>query len=338
MNYEYTAYGLSLRSDVQIPGLTPGKTISSFSAIEFTTRQKPQWAAEAEGLPSEVVHSLPADPECADPTFVVRECEHGRYFQLAYGDGTEFLIDGRGERVWGTCTAPLTIEDLATYFLGPVMGFILRRRGITPLHASAIDMGDFAVAISGSAGAGKSTTAAALALRGSPVLCEDIAALDESADGFSVRQGYPRVCLWPDAVEKLCGETSALPNLTPTWDKKFLPLDGSRACFGERALPLRAVYLLGRRISEESAPRFEEISARDALLELVQNTYMNALLNREQRAAEFELLSRLVTGVPCKRVIPHRDPSRIVALCELIETDAGRISAQQKLRAAERAN
>jgi hypothetical protein len=206
---------------------------------------------------------------------------------------------------------------------------------MTPLHASALAVGDFAVAITGAAGAGKSTTAAAFALRGASVLCEDIAALDESSRGFSVRPGYPRVCLWPDAVAKLLGDKTALPNLTPTWDKKYLPLDGCRARFETKTLPLVAIYLLGLRMSEENAPRFEEISGKEALLELVQNTYMNALLNREQRAAEFELLSRLVARIPCKRVTPNSDPGRITALCELIEADALELASARKTGGSE---
>lgn len=337
MKYEYTAFGLSLRSDVEIPGAVPGKPTGTLSPVELTAKRQPEWASEAEGLASAVIHSLPAEPECADPTFVVREFGGGTYFQLAYGDGTQFLIDSGGERVCATFVAPLTLEDLATYFLGPVMGFVLRRRGVTPLHASAVAIGKFAIAISGAAGTGKSTTAAALALRGAPAMCEDIAALDESAEGFCVRPGYPRVCLWPDSVEKLLGEGSSLPDLTPTWNKKFLPLDGVRAHFGNRPLPLGAIYLLGHRVCEKGAPRLEEVGAREALLELVQNTYMNALLTREQRAAEFELLSRLVTSVPSKRVIPHQDPTRIAALCELLEADAGHCTAERSVRTSEQA-
>jgi len=87
-------------------------------------------------------------------------------------------------------------------------------------------------------------------------------------------------------VEKLLGDKEALPNLTPTWDKRYLALDGGRARFAEKKLPLGAVYLLGERAMDERAPRIENISPREALLELVQNTYMNALLTKEQRAAE----------------------------------------------------
>jgi len=70
------------------------------------------------------------------------------------------------------------------------------------------------------------------------------------------------------------------------------------------------------------------MNAREALLGLVQNTYMNWLLDRRQRAAEFDALSRLVTQVPIRRIVPHGvDPGRIGALCELIVADAETLPA-----------
>ena len=159
---------------------------------------------------------------------------------------------------------------------------------------------------------------------------EDIAAIAENQGQFFVQPGYPRVCLWPDAVEKLLGDKEALPNLTPMWDKRYLALDGGRATFAERITPLGAVYLLGDRAMDERAPRIEAISPREGLLELVQNTYMNALLTKEQRATEFELLSRLVNRVPCKRLIPHRDASRLGKLCELMEGEGRAINSERQ--------
>ena len=322
VNYEFTSYGLSLRSDVELPGLRQASEIAASGIISLATAIKPEWANDASRLPSEVIHSLPAAPESCDPAFVVRAYGGGRFFRLSYSDGTEFFVDEGAERVWGSCSEPLKIEDLTTYLLGPVMGFVLRRRGVTPLHASAVRIGDAAVVIAGPAAAGKSTTAAALALRGAPALCEDIAALEEDERRFHVQPGYPRVCLWPDAVEKLLGSRNALPDLTPTWDKKYLGLDGERAKFEAHRMPIGTIYLLGERADEETAPRVEEISGREALLELVSNTYMNLFLTRAQRREEFELLSRLVNHVPCKRLIPHRDAARIGKLCDLIEKDA----------------
>src|SRR5438876_10672180 len=270
VKHEYTAYGLYLRSDVELPGLREARGGPGFPPVVLTTKLKPDWANEAADLPARVIHSLPAAPDCADPAFLLEQIDDGIFFRLSYGDGTEFGVDAHGERVWGNCPEALTIEDLATYFLGPVMGFVLRRRGVMPLHASAVLVGGVAVAFSGEAGAGKSTTAAALALRGAPAVCEDIAAIEENRGHFFVQPGYARVCLWPDAAEKLLGTKEALPNLTPTWDKKYLPLDGERASFAEGIAPLGAVYLLGERAADERTPRVEEMSGREALLELVQ--------------------------------------------------------------------
>ncbi|MBS1842019.1 MAG: hypothetical protein JSS69_01795 [Acidobacteria bacterium] len=302
--------------------------------VFLATKEKPNWVLAAGSLPAEVVHSIPAEPECSDPAFLVQKYGDEEFYELSYGDGARFFVDAAGTALWGECPPPLTVEDLATYLVGPVLGFVLRRRGITSLHASALSFSDMAVAISGPATAGKSTTAAALALRGVSALCEDITALSERQGEFYVQPGYPRVCLWPDAVEKLYGSEEALPNLTPTWEKKFLALDGERARFEPEPKRLGAIYLLGHRVEEEAAPRVEELSPREALLDLVQNTYMNVLLTREQRAEEFELLSRLVNRVPCKRVTPHADARRIGRLCELIEADARGIASERTASSA----
>jgi len=206
----------------------------------------------------------------------------------------------------------------------------LRSRHITSLHASAVEFFGHAVAFSGDAGVGKSTTATALALRGTPVLSEDISPLQESADGFRVFPGYPRICLWPDSVAHLLGSAEALPRLTPVWEKRFLPLDGIRGRFSPEPLPLGLIYLFAPRAENDIAPRVEHIRPREALLNLVQNTYMNWLLDREQRAIEFDTLSRLVQQVPVRRIVPHKDPGRIAEMCELIRKDADELLKERK--------
>jgi len=69
------------------------------------------------------------------------------------------------------------------------------------------------------------------------------------------------------------------------------------------------------------------VSGHEVLLDLVQNTYMNWILDRAQRAAEFEVLAHLISRIPVRRVVPHRDPARIGALCDLILADAKRLLA-----------
>src|SRR6478672_1768998 len=85
----------------------------------------------------------------------------GRFLLRA---GEEILID----------LAPSSNEDdVRAYLLGSVFGALCHQRGITSLHASAIDWADGCVVFVGESGAGKSTLVGALALRGYEVIADD---------------------------------------------------------------------------------------------------------------------------------------------------------------------
>jgi hypothetical protein len=296
---------------------------------------EPDWVRKAMRLPSRVTLPRAREVEADGSPFTLTTIAEGKFFQLSYHDGTRFLVDGAASRLWGAWLPPLTIEDVSTYLLGPVLGFVVRRRGVLALHASSVCLSGNALILCGSTGAGKSTTAAALALRGLPLLTDDIAPVKEDNGSLYVEPGYPRACLWPDAVGMLLGEPEALPRITPTWEKCFLALDGVRGRFAAEKQPLKIVYLFAPRVDEADAPRIEELLMRDALVGLVQNTYMNWLLDRNQRAAELDALTTLVRNVPLRRIVPHADPERLGALCELILEDAERVSGQQFFPAVE---
>jgi len=289
----------------------------------------PSWVQAARRLPRVRIYGC-SRRETPNPSYAVTSLGPCEFFEFTYTDGTKFVIDHAAHRLWGTFSPPLTFEDFAVYLRGPIMGFILRRRGVIALHASALFPGH-AIVLCGPSESGKSTTAAAMAIRGIPVLSDDIAAINTEEVSFQIEAGYPRICIWPEAVRELLGATDALPRLTPTWDKRFLPVDGTKAKFKSQKSLLGGVYLLSPR-AVANAPRIEEVSPRQALLELVQNTYMNWLLNREQRAAEFEVLSNLVTTVPVRRIVAHIDPARIAAVCDLILRDSQSLRNHQGAR------
>jgi hypothetical protein len=322
VNYSYRAYGLTISSNIAVPGLESLCNTADPPDITFECGPEPRWVDEALRLAGRNYYNSSEAPHATDAGFTVVERGAGQFFELGYADGARYVTDGAARRIWAPCEPPLSIKDLAIYLLGPVIGFLLRRRGITSLHASAAVISGHAILFSGEGAAGKSTTAAALALRGAPVMCEDVAPLREEAGNFHVEPGYPRVCLWPDSVQSLLGAPDALPRLTPGWEKCYLALDGVRAKFEAQPKPLGAVYLFAARSDRENAPRVVELSRREALLELVQNTYMNYLLDRAQRATEFDVLTRLVSRVPVRRIIPHNDPRRIEQLCDCLQRDA----------------
>jgi hypothetical protein len=326
----YRAYGLTFFSEYFIPGLLEIADPSSDPDVMFSYRDEPDWVRGARRLPRRPLRTLPAGQETADVALQLSAYGEQEYFEIVYSDGSEFLVDACATTIWGACPSPLVIEDLTTYLVGPVMGFILRRRNMTPLHASTVEIDGCAIALCGAGGSGKSTTAAALALRGAPVLCEDVSPMLEEGGNFSVLPGYPRVCLWPDAVKILLGSEESLPRITPTWEKCYLPLDGRRARFAVGPRPLSAVYFLEPRVNGSEAPRIDEIRPGEALMRLVQNTYMNMLLSRKQRAEEFDVLSRLAGSIAFRRVLPHSHGTKLGALCDLILEDASKLAGEQR--------
>jgi hypothetical protein len=255
--------------------------------------------------------------------------DNGRYIGFYYSDGARFAIEQQGREIWADWPEDYTLEDACTYLIGPVIAFALRLRGAICLHASSIAVGDRAIALLGMPGAGKSTTAAAFAQLGYSILSDDVAVLDDQGDRFLVQPGYPRVNLWPDSVRALFGTEDALPLITPTWGKRYLPLDQDGHRFQAVPLPLGAIYMLAGHEPGLAAPVVGESAASEAFITLVTNTYVNYLLNADMRSREFEVLGRVVARVPVRCVRSAADPSRLFDLCKAIAADAGQIANRE---------
>ena len=315
MSYYSAIYGLQLHLNQGVPGLLlstqqsqPVDVQVHFGSMPLPEKQRTLWYLNPEpgpgGKPRLTVWSLPG------------------HYHLQYADGTQFLIDDSGTQIWATWpTETLTLEDTATYLLGPIMGFVLLLRGFISLHACAVVLGDGAVAIVGPAGSGKSTTAAAFAEAGYRVLAEDVVTLRDHDDTFLVQPAYPSIRLWPTSVEALFGAAATLPKLTPTWDKCYLDLTQGKYEFQRHPLPLAAIYVLAERQADTGAPFVSNLAPAEALMALIANTYATYLMDKQMRVREFELLPRLLHSIPIRRVTPHSDPARIGELCRTILED-----------------
>jgi hypothetical protein len=325
VSFLYSVYGLRVRANRPVPGLVALPTTPT-ADVEVALGLMPPWVKEIEE-PEREHWYIDADRDNhGGPNLKIWQLAGGEYFRLRYADGTEFVFERQGTQIWATWPDQLTLEDTATYLLGPVLGFVLRLRNSVCLHASAIAFGDQTIAIVGDAGAGKSTTAAAFAQLGYAVLSDDIVPLFYQGQHFLAQPGYPRVRLWPESVSTLYGSPDALPRLTPTWDKRYLDLNGTRFRFQEEPLPLAAVYILGKRRHDPLAPFVEALPPHPGMMALVANTYGNYLLDKAMRAQEFAELSRIVDHVPIRRVTPHCDPAEISKLCQTILADFGKLS------------
>ena len=312
MPVSYAAFGLSLVANREIPGLLPSFT-STHAHTRIRLGESPPSPPVFGEPPPQPWYTSPCEDGRDRPALQVWTVAGGAYFRLRYSDGTEFWLDRAGTQIWTIWPEPSTVEDTATYLLGPVLGFVLRLRGVTCLHASAVAVDGRAVALVGPPTAGKSTGAAAFSALGYPVISDDIVALSEQPGQLHVQPGYPQLRLWPDSVALLYGTAEALPRLTPTWDKRALDLTRNGGRFQNAPLPLAAVYLLDGEGTAGGRAEISDMRARDALMTLVANSYVNYLLDADMREREFAVLGRLVTSVPVRRVPPRTaaaDPSR----------------------------
>jgi len=309
LSFHYSAFGLSLHSNLHIPGLIATEVSAAAPHVRLNLGVLPPIASEGRTGAEKLTYTSSYVGESGEPVLRVWQVDDGALFRLSYLSGMQFWLDRQGTEIWASWPETSSLNDAATYLLGPVLGVLLRFRGIVCIHASAVAVENRAVAFVGPAGAGKSTTAAIFAQRGCGILSDDIVALSDELETFHVVPAYPHVCLWPDSVEMLYGSPDRLPRFIPDWEKRCLALGQGELKFEQRALPLRAIYLLQDR-TPRPHPRVGRVSLRTAFMTLVANSYATQILNREMRAKEFDVLSQLVPRVLIQSLRLPQDANR----------------------------
>lgn len=331
LSFQYSFFGQCIRSNLPVPGVSPTNSLSDYCDIDLHIGIPHQSGRENLSGSEELIYTSTETNVAGEPVLRILAVAGGEFIRLAYEDGTEFWLDRKRQNVWATWPDTSSLENTASYLLGPVLGLVLRLRGVTCLHASAVAFDDRSVVFVGAPGAGKSTTAAAFAREGCGILSDDIVALAEHEGEFQVMPGYPHLCLWPESVKMLYDSPEELPRIIPDGEKRRLDLGNQGTQFERRPLVLGAIYVLGERRADP-APYVEIPRAKAALLSLVADTYANKILDRDLRAREFEVLSRLVETVPIRRVYPHTDASRLDILCRVVREDFSKLEERTRDR------
>ena len=316
----HVAFGLYMQCNCPVPGLVARAGVEKVN-LEVWLTPPTEPIARLPDFSWSVSRVSQTKVEQDRPLWTIETNQDSSYLRLTYADRTQFIVNRHGTEVWGTWPQELTLEDTATYLLGPVMGLVLLLRGVTCLHASAIAIGDRAIAIVGRSGAGKSTTAAAFAELGYPIISDDIVALVDRDRNILVQPAYPRLRLWPSSAEILYKRSDALPRIVPThptWDKAYLDLNQERYQFQDKPLPLAGIYVLGKRTNDSPMPSLELLSQHQALMKLVGNTYANLLLDKTMRMQEFKFLSETVQHIPVYQLHAHPDGSYLFNLPTVI--------------------
>ncbi len=302
----YQIYGITLSSNQPLPILTPASTATTTNIkVHLTEGNLSNSNKRVQGW-----HQKPK--------------VDGIYYCLSLGSIKEKLdveIAPDGKQIWINWVN-LPLAEITAMLIGCVIGTALRLQGKICLHSSVIKVDNYAIAIIGAKGAGKSTTAAALAFQGYPILADDIAVLTDCGNSFLVQPGYPRLRLWKSAINQLYGDEKELARVFSQTDKHFLELNQDKVSawgFHNQPLPLAAIYVLGERQQSLEAPSIETIIPQMGVMQLITHRYPQSLqLKRDMFLRELAILGRLAEIVPMRHLHRGDNLAELGKVCDVI--------------------
>ena len=309
---------MTLGVNIEIPGLDAERIENQTPDIEINMGFIP---TDIQRLVTHSSEQYYVDPDHDPPDLVAKILADGELFHFYYEYGVEFVFDRSATCIWGRWKAPLVLEDAVLYLLGPILGFMLRLRGITCLHASGVVDDGKAFALTGPSGVGKSTLAASFAAAGYPVLTDDVLPLTSLNDEIFTQSGYSRLRLFPNSFENLSELPDSLPLLAPGWDKCYLDLASDSYELFRASAALKVIYIIDWTADLYDIPTITTLSGATAVPLLAANTYRNELLNSEMSKREFAFLGQMVSKIQVKKLHPVDDISAIPQLREIIVED-----------------
>jgi hypothetical protein len=190
--------------------------------------------------------------------------------------------------------------------LGPVLSLWLEMKGLPALHASAVVVGDCAVAFLSANRGGKSSLAATLMQAGCALLTDDILPVEQVNAGFQGRPGYATMRMWPEEARYFLGDYEGLELIHPELAKRRVPIGQTGfGSFCSTPRPLACCYLPERREPAERSTEIEitPVPPRDAVVELVRHSFSARVVEAAGLAPQrLELFSRMARQVPVRRL------------------------------------
>lgn len=293
--FSYSAFGLSIRSELELPELVEGSAPFDVT-IRFGTVPENLDEPTGRGVLYQVT-----------PTQLL----------LKIPENADYLVS-RGEEIVIQRAPEVTDAQVRLYLLGGGFGALLHQRGMLPIHGSAIATPRGAVIFAGPSRRGKSTLAWAFHRRGYRILCDDVSTVGFDENGMPlVYPAYPQINLWADVLDRDGTPHADLQAVHPKVEKYGLP---ARESFDPAPIPLFAIYLLETTNTNELS--VTPIKGMEKLRILAINTYRPRYVRGMGKGAEhFRLATRAGQNLRARRVVRPVNSFILDALADLIEKD-----------------
>jgi hypothetical protein len=247
---------------------------------------------------------------------------HDGSIYLRWPGIAEFVLSNDGSHILCCPAHGAAVDAWQTYLLGQVLSFALVKKGIEPLHATAIVVNGHAIGFLGQAGQGKSTLAAAFLAAGHTLLTDDLLVLQESDTCVSGCPGPSRIKLFPDQAGDLLGINEGVP-MNPFTPKLVIPLTLHQ--FHATSAPLRALYVLDSpAITAGQGVRISRLHPRRALIELLRHTFNRLMVAPDRLRRQFDSAARLAARVPVNRLRYSRNLANLAGVRHAVLADLDR--------------
>ncbi len=294
LKYQYSVFGLNFESEIEFPEL-----VKSIGNIDVTI----QFGKVPESLG---INSYKGVCFEAIPGYLLLEAKNiARYF---VSEGKKIVID----------PFPQADESsIRLFLLGSVMGALLHQRGILPLHGNSVHINNGSVLIAGISGAGKSTIAAVLALKGFEPITDDITAIEFVDDIPVVLPGIPQLKLWHDSIIKMNITIDGLKRVRKELEKFYYP---AKSTYNNVVLPLKKIYIMN--INNLEGIVIKPLSGIEKFTVLKNHTYRyNYVKSMNLEINHFELVSRLASNIDISRLFRGKKGFDAEELAETVIKD-----------------
>ena len=301
---DYRAYGLRVRSPIALPFIP----VPRADAPDVTVR-----IGAIPGAPQAPVER-PGETcpwEATPGRLLVNMCGVARF--LVTG-GRDILVEPCGG----------SDHEMSIVLTSRVIAALLQQRGVTTLHASAVETDAGAALFTGRSGSGKSSLLAALVKRGYAMLADNVTGVVLNAGGGAAAlPAFPCAQLRADALDELAWRGRAREEMREGLGRYLVAVER----FRNAPQAVGAICVL--EVHHREAIEVETAPAADAFGWLCRYTYRKQYLRRlGQQPMHFRTVVAMAGHVPVVRVTrpAHRFPSDTLA--DRIEMWLGEVGRQ----------
>jgi hypothetical protein len=246
----------------------------------------------------------------------------GEAYLLRFPDFADFRVYLNQQ--WISCTPcpDLPSSTLRHLLLDQVFPLAFSAQRQIVMHASAVVTPKGALVFSAASGAGKSTLAAYLSSAGYSMLTDDCLLIETHSDCLTGTALYSGVRLLPDSLNFLWRANSETQRVSHYSEKVRLTRSQEMARFHPCAsCPIIRIYLLSPASDTTGHLSITSVSGRDALIALMQSSFVMDALNPTVLRNQFDCLRAAAKQPLFRRISFRHEFEALPELRRAIEID-----------------